>query len=55
MLIGNATNAVDQVCGNTEHTGRSSMELEIDHPTGLRIKMRGVIDLDVFKTLLNQF
>ena len=34
---------------------RSSMELEIVHPTGLKIKMRGIIDLDVFKTLLNQF
>jgi hypothetical protein len=29
--------------------------LEIVHPTGLRIKMRGVIDMDVFKTLLSQF
>jgi transposase-like protein len=27
MLIGNATNEVGQVCGSTEHTGRSSMEL----------------------------
>lgn len=55
MLIGNATNEVDQGCCSPEHTGRSSMEMEIVHPTGLRIKMRGVIDLDVFKTLLNQF
>lgn len=55
MLIDNATNEVGQVCGSTEHTGRSSMELEIVHPTGLRIKMRGVIDMDVFKTLLSQF
>ena len=56
MLIGdNTTNEVDRVCGSVDHSGRSSMELEIVHPTGLRIKMRGVIDMDVFKTLLNQF
>lgn len=54
MLIGdNTTNEVDRVCGSVDHSGRSSMELEIVHPTGLRIKMRGVIDMDVFKTLLN--
>ena len=44
--------------GNTtinEFHSRSSMEIEISHPTGLVIKMRGNIDLEVFKTLLNQF
>jgi transposase-like protein len=56
MLIGNTTNEVGQDIVRPEQPGiRPSMELEIVHPTGLRIKMRGVIDLDVFKTLLNQF
>jgi transposase-like protein len=43
--------------GITKHEfqPKSSMEIEISHPTGLVIKMRGNIDLDVFKTLLNQF
>ena len=56
MLIDKPSNelVVDNI--NTDHPdSRSSMELEIVHPTGLKIKMRGIIDLDVFKTLLNQF
>ena len=56
MLIGNTANEVGQDIVSPEQPGiRSSMELEIVHPTGLQIKMRGIIDLDVFKTLLNQF
>ncbi len=55
MLIDKPSNelVVDNI--NTDHPdSRSSMELEIVHLTGLKIKMRGIIDLDVFKTLLNQ-
>lgn len=40
---------------NLQQHDRNPMELEITHPTGLKIMMRGVIDIEVFKTLLNQF